>query len=441
MTETSGKTVVLGFGITGRAVVKALVSRHRRVCVVEERFTEKSKKEALESGAEVVDATTDDFDWDNLLKGCDQIILSPGVRDSHQVFNSAKDLGVPILDEFDLAREWDDRPCAAITGTNGKTTVVSLVVAMLNESGIRSEAAGNTEIPLVEAIEDTSIERFVLESSSFRLAHSLDFSASPAAWLNFAPDHLDIHDDLEAYEKAKLKIWDGIGDPAEAIANLSDPVVASHAPKGCTSFGTDQSNVRIKDGFLVFENEEVIQLDRIKRSLPHDLENAQAAVAVALRSGANLKACANVLSEFSGLPHRMEFIGTQNGVQFVNDSKATTPHATISSMRAVSQVTLIAGGKNKGIDLKVLRNLRPENVVAIGEASEEIQEIFQNICDVKQVSTMREALEVSVSITRSGGTILLSPSCSSFDWYSSYAERGDDFRSLVHEYIGGNQSG
>ncbi|CAI8377943.1 MAG: UDP-N-acetylmuramoylalanine--D-glutamate ligase [Acidimicrobiales bacterium AG-410-I20] len=435
MTISSNKTAVLGFGITGRAVVKALVSRQERVCVVDEYPTENSKKEASESGGEVVDATASNFNWESVLRDCERIVLSPGVKDSHQVFALAKDLGIPILDEFDLAREWDGRPCTAITGTNGKTTVVSLVVAMLNESGIRTEAAGNTETPFVEAIEDASIERFILESSSFRLSHSLNFSASPAAWLNFAPDHLDIHKDLDAYEKAKLKIWNGIDDPIEAIANLSDPVVAHHAPDGCTSFGTNSSTARVKDGFLVFQDKEVIQLDQIKRRLPHDLENAQAAVAITVRSGGNLQACANVLSEFSGLPHRMEFIGARDGVLFVNDSKATTPHATISSMQAVSQVTLIAGGKNKGVDLRELGDLRPQNVVAIGEASGEIEEIFQNICEVKQASTMREAVEVSVSITKSGGMVLLSPSCSSFDWYASYAERGDDFRSLVNEYI------
>lgn len=441
MKEASDKTAVLGFGITGRAVVSALLSRQMKVCVIDEYPTESSKREVLESGAEVIDTTVNDFVLSKALEDCSQIVLSPGVRDSHQIFGLAKDLGIPILDEFDLAQEWDDRPCTAITGTNGKTTVVSLVVAMLNESGIKTKSAGNTETPLVEAIEDSSIERFVLESSSFRLAHTENFSASPAAWLNFAPDHLDIHDDLEAYEKAKLKIWDGIKSPIEAIANLSDPVVSSHAPKGCTSFGTSTSTAKIRNDFLIFEEEKVIPVDQIRRRLPHDLENAQAAVAIAFRSGANLEACANILSEFSGLPHRMEFIGQLDGIEFINDSKATTPHATISSMKSISRATLIAGGKNKGLDLRELGSLRPRNVIAIGEASEEIQEIFQDICNVTKAESMRQAVEVSVSITKSGGVVLLSPSCSSFDWYHSYEERGEHFRSLVHEYIDEKKNG
>ncbi len=228
------KTVVLGYGVTGRAVVSALVSRQKNVRIIDENPTQNLEEAARESRVEVVDVT-EEFSWREALKDCSQIVLSPGIRDDHPIFTSARDASIPILDEFDLASRWDKRPCSAITGTNGKTTVVSLVVEILNQSGIRAEAAGNTDIPLVQAIDDPDIEHFVLESSSFRLAHSLNFSASPATWLNFAPDHLDIHRNLGSYEQAKSKIWDGISRNEEAIANLADPVVARYAPNGCTS--------------------------------------------------------------------------------------------------------------------------------------------------------------------------------------------------------------
>lgn len=431
MTE---KTVMLGYGITGRAVVDALISRQMEVRVIDEHPTKESKKIAQESGAEVVDVEGG-FEWEGVLADCSQVVLSPGIRDDHPIFELAKENSVPILDEFDLASDWDSRPCTAITGTNGKTTVVSLVVDMLNQSGVRAEAAGNTDIPLVEAINNLDTEHFVLESSSFRLAHSFNFSATRATWLNFAPDHLDIHRDLASYEQAKSKIWNGITKSENAIANMSDPVVAVHAPSGCTSFGTTSSTCRVQDTFLIFEEEKVVSLEEMARTLPHDLENAQAAVATAIRSGANLEACAEVLSNFSGLPHRMEFLGKTQGIQFINDSKATTPHATISSMRESSEITLIAGGRNKGLNLEDLGVLKPNGVVAIGESADHINEVFQSTCEVRTAKNMRQAVEMSIAMTGIGGTVLLSPGCSSFDWYNSYKERGEDFRSLVEEYM------
>jgi len=428
------KTLMLGYGITGRAVVAALVSRQMDVRLVDEHPTKESKKIAQESGAEIINVEAG-VNWGEVLADCSQIVLSPGIRDSHPIFELAREDSVPILDEFDLASNWDARPCTAITGTNGKTTVVSLVVDMLNQSGIQAEAAGNTDVPLVEAINNLDTEHFVLESSSFRLAHSFNFSATRATWLNFAPDHLDIHKDLASYEQAKSKIWNGITESENAIANLSDSTVATYAPNGCTSFGTTSSTCRVQDTFLVFEGEKVISLEEMARTLPHDLENAQAAVATAIRSGANLNSCADVLSNFSGLPHRMELIGVAQGVQFINDSKATTPHATISSMRAASEITLIAGGKNKGLNLEDLGILKPNGVVAIGETAEHINEVFQSICEVRTAKSMRQAVEMSIAMTGTGGTVLLSPGCSSFDWYNSYTERGEDFRSLVEEHI------
>jgi len=427
------KTVVLGYGVTGRAVVSALTSRQEKVRIVDENPTQDLEEVAQETGVEVVDVAKG-FSWREVLKDCSQIVLSPGIRDDHPIFESASDIDIPILDEFDLASRWDKRPCSAITGTNGKTTVVTLVAEILNQAGIKAEVAGNTDIPLVKAIDDPDTEYFVLESSSFRLAHSFNFSASPATWLNFAPDHLDIHRNLDSYEQAKSKIWDGIFKDEDAIANLSDPVVARHAPEGCTSFGTTSSTCRVQEGFLLFREEKVIALDDVCRKFPHDLENAQAAVATAIRSGATLEACAEVLANFSGLPHRMEDLGFVKGIRFINDSKATTPHATISSMRAVSEVTLILGGQNKGLDFADFGVLRPKRVIAIGETADAINEIFQNICPVQTAKNMQEAVELSVVMTRSGGTVLLSPGCSSFDWYNSYKERGDEFRSLVMEY-------
>ena len=153
------------------------------------------------------------------------------IRDSHGAFDEAAAHGVPTISEFDLARMWDQRPLVAITGTDGKTSVTMLTVAMLEASGVRAAGVGNTETPLVEAIDDPTVDVFVVEASSFRLGHSREFSPVAAAWLNFSPDHLDVHSSLEHYEQAKAKIWSSIPDDGLVVAPADDPVVLKHLLK------------------------------------------------------------------------------------------------------------------------------------------------------------------------------------------------------------------
>ena len=173
------------------------------------------------------------------------------------------------------------------------------------------------------------------------------------------------------------------------------------------------------------------------RSMPHDLENAQAACVVAVRAGANLEACAGSLRSFSGLEHRMSFVAEVDGVRYVDDSKATTPHATLTAMSALPGAVLIVGGRNKGLDLERLADGRPRAVVAIGEAAESMAAAFEGACPVVIASSMEEAVRSARDSAAGTGTVLLSPGCSSFDWYGSYAERGRDFQRIVRALAGG----
>lgn len=426
-------TLVVGLGVTGQAVVRALQARQELVRVVDDHPTELSRETAKKLNVDYLEAPQRS-QWAELLNSCRQVVVSPGLPDTHPVFIEAKTAQVPILDEFDLAQTWDDRPCCAVTGTNGKTTVVTLVVNMLAESGIKARAVGNTEIPLVAALEDQTIERFVLEASSFRLAHTQKFSAHPAAWLNFAPDHLDLHQDLAAYQSAKARIWEGLKEPSQAIANLADPVVAIHAPKGATSFGTSESTCRVENGWLVFEDQQVVAVNQLPRRFPHDLLNAQAALALAMRFGASASGCAEALRTFTGLPHRMQVVGEINRVTFINDSKATTPHAVMSAAEAFSDLTLLVGGRNKGVDLSPLGALTPSQVVAFGEAAKQMAAVFEKVCPVAVVGSLEEAVTQAIAVTKTPGTILLSPGGTSFDQYDSYSQRGEEFIRLVQRY-------
>ncbi len=367
------------------------------------------------------------------------LLPSPGVPDHHPVFELALELGVAVESEFDLAARFDGRPVVAVTGTDGKTTVTTMVTQMLNRSGIPAVAAGNTELPLVAAIEQSDAAVFVVEASSFRLGHSRSFAPAVATWLNFGADHQDAHGSIEAYESAKAKIWAHLPESAVEVANADDPVVMAHLDRSrnVVTFGTG-GDYRVDGGVLRARDEELVAVDELPRALPHDLSNALASAATAASAGAGTDAIREVLRTFPGLPHRVELVVESGGVRWYDDSKATAPHATLSAVRAFESVVLVAGGRNKGLDLEVLGDLRDRlrAVVAIGEAAGELGEVFEGVVPFSVAESMREAVEQAGLAARPGDAVILSPACASFDWYGSYADRGDDFRCSVLALVG-----
>ena len=428
----SEEILVLGLGVSGCAASEALISRGYNVCVVDDYLSESIHEWADDLSLELLPIPESDK-WDNLLQRFSQIVVSPGIPDRHPVFDSAFRVGSLIIDEGDLASKWDNRPRCAVTGTNGKTTVVTLVTEMLNHSGLNAFAAGNLETPVVAAIEDTTADCFVIEASSFRLAHTLSFEASPAVWLNFAPDHLDHHLNLDSYLNAKKRVWEGVKKKSDALANFSDPIVKQHSPEGATGFGVMGSCSYVEGFNLLIEDDVVVDIRDLPRNMPHDLENAQAALLLAKKFGADMESCIEILNGFTGLKHRVELVAQKNGISFINDSKSTTPHSTVSALRGLQDVVLIVGGKNKGLDLTILKEAKPVAVIAIGEAAEEMTEVFKDVCSIKIANTMNEAVELAYKKAPPMGTVLLSPACSSFDWYGSYSERGSDFIRAVSE--------
>ncbi|MDH3301879.1 MAG: UDP-N-acetylmuramoyl-L-alanine--D-glutamate ligase [Acidimicrobiia bacterium] len=457
MTSTSGSALpieaplLVGFGVTGRAVARALVNRGLTPVVVDDRPTPESETEAGQMDLELVAAPSEP-QLDKLVSSASALLPSPGLPDHHPAFGLARVHGVPVLSEFDLARVWDERPILAITGTNGKTTVTMMVTEMLNRSGVRAEAVGNTDVPLVAAIDDPSIETFVVEASSFRLGHSRRFSPRVAAWLNFAPDHLDAHHSLDAYERAKASIWHHLTDGSLAVANADDPVVMTHArilkggPARLERFSlTDQVEWRVErpiggdlaSAVLHGPDGPLPAVAELRRSQPHDVANALAAAAIARGGGASVDAIAQTLVSFAGLPHRLEPVGTAEGVTWYNDSKATVPHATVVAVAGFDSVVLIAGGKNKGLAMDSLASTVPpvRAVVATGAAADEIAAVFDSLVPVERADSMEEAIDLARKFARPGDVVVLSPACTSFDWYANYGERGRDFTRLVHERV------
>jgi UDP-N-acetylmuramoylalanine--D-glutamate ligase len=432
------RVLIVGYGLHGQAVATALCARSIAARVVDDRPGEAASAHAVQLGVELI-ACPDNDALTAAVAAATHVVPTPGLPDHHSLFGVATELGRAIVSEFDLAAEWDHRPLVAITGTNGKTTVTTMVTEMLVGSGINAVMAGNMEVPLVTAIDDHEPEVFVVEASSFRLGHSSRFAPLVGTWLNLEPDHLDVHASLTAYESAKARIWANQSNAGLAIGNAEDPIVMASLPgrDSDITFGGSTATARVADGQLIIAGELICAVSDLARSLPHDISNALAAAATAIAAGAEHSAVREVLESFGGLEHRVQLVADQAGIRWYNDSKATTPHAVMAGVGGFDSAVLIAGGRNKGVDLTPLRSLasRLRAVVAIGEAAPEIADVFDGLVPVVSAPSMEDAVRGAGDLARSGDVVVLSPACTSYDWYANYGVRGDDFMRLVGELL------
>ncbi|HET6793428.1 MAG TPA: UDP-N-acetylmuramoyl-L-alanine--D-glutamate ligase [Acidimicrobiales bacterium] len=431
------KALVVGFAVTGQAAAAALLRRGATVVAVDDRGGPDLVRAAADLGVELVEAPSVDR-LAALGAGVDVVVVSPGVPAGHPLFGL--DLDAPVISEIELAAGWLEVPIVAVTGTNGKTTVATLVTAMLEESGRRAVAAGNIGLTLAEAA-DMDADVFVVEVSSFQLALTRSFRPEVAVWLNLAEDHLDWHPDMAHYARSKARIWANQRGEDVAVVNAEDPVVLDmattgphRAPAGLVTFGLSRGDYRLRGDDLVGPDGGVVATTGdMWRALPHDVANALAAAAAARAMGAPPEAVAAGLRRYTGLPHRVSLVAEVDGVGWYDDSKATTPASVVAALGGFDSVVLVAGGRNKGLDLSPLGRQvdRVRAVVAIGESAGEVEAVFAGRRPVRTAGSMEEAVEAAASFARPGDAVLLSPGCASFDWYRSYGERGDDFASAV----------
>ena len=431
------RAVVVGLAVTGQAAVRALARRGYDVVAVDDRGGEELRRRAAELDVDLVEAPTDER-LAELVGAADLVVPSPGVPAAHPLFRVAPP--GRIVSEVELGYRWARAPMVAITGTNGKTTVATVVTRMLQESGRRAVAAGNIGLPVVDAVEGDA-EVLVVEVSSFQLAMTSTFRPAVAVWLNLAEDHLDWHPDMCHYARAKARIWANQSPDDTAVVNAADAAVMAAATTGDTrarsrlvTFGAGGADYRVDGGRLVGpDGAAIVAVDELPRALPHDLSNALAASAAALAAGASRASCGAVLRSFTGLPHRVALVGDSGGVRFYDDSKATTPASVLAALEGFDSVVLIAGGRNKGLDLGPLRSAASKlrAAIAIGEAAPEVEAALAGACPVRSAGSMDEAVAAAAAAARPGDAVLLSPGCASFDWYGSYAERGDDFARAV----------
>lgn len=437
------RPLVVGYGVAGRAVATALVDHGvapSAVRVLDDAPAPVAIDHAHVLGVELVVAPAAAA-VDQLTATSTAVLPSPGLPDAHPAMAAAARHGVPVLGELDLVDAWDDRPLVVITGTDGKTTVTTMVTAMYAAAGIPAVDAGNNDLPLVEAIADPTRAVFVVEASSYRLGHTASFRPRVGTWLNFAPDHVDNHGSLDRYEAAKARLFELLPEEGVAVANADDPVVVRHAPRHrrvvTFSLVDPSADYRVEAGVLRAGTTPLVAIDELPRALPHDVANALAAAATAMEGdGAArvpVEAVREVLRTFRGLPHRVELVLEHDGVAWYDDSKATTPHATLTALGGFPSVVLIAGGSDKGADLGVLAagvdHVRA--VVALGATGPQVEAAFAHLRPVERATDMADAVRLAAALARPGDAVLLSPACASFDMFTGYAQRGEVFAAAV----------
>jgi len=429
---------VLGAGLSGSAAALLLESEGAQVTVLdsaEEKNLLKSTIDNLRAhdirvicgASAAITATTYHLG-----------VLSPGIDPASPLVRNFTTRGVDIIGELELGwRFCEKTPIIAVTGTNGKTTTTELLAQMLNACGQRTIACGNIGKPLSEvAREKQSFDVLTVEVSSFQLETIRTFHPSVSLWLNFAPDHLDRYRSVSEYRAAKLRIFENQTSADVAVVNAIENI-PDIVPRTITfSAYSNGGDFRLSEGAILYHGESVLRLADTKLRGLHNIENLMATLAVGMARGLSFGQMVPPLCAYEPRPHRCEFVREVNGVAYVNDSKATNLDAVDKALRAQTKpVILIAGGKDKGFSFDPLRSLVKEKVrstILIGEMADSISRSWAGAVESEIASSIADAVERAHSSAKTGEIVLFSPGTSSFDMFKSYADRGDQFRALVH---------
>jgi UDP-N-acetylmuramoylalanine--D-glutamate ligase len=380
----------------------------------------------------------------------DLVVLSPGVPPEQRVIQAARDRGVPVIAEIELAYRWLQGRVIAITGTKGKSTTTALTGRILESAGFKVTVGGNIGAPLSAQVSESTPDTFhVVETSSFQLEQIDTFHPWIAVMLNFSPDHLDRHPNVESYGAAKARIFENqeVGD--WAVINADDPSVLELArrARGVRRLFARHTAIAdgtvIQDGWIVDRNatrtERLVPLSAIHLLGPHLVGDVMAAATVGAIAGAGPAAMTAAVEAFRGLEHAMELVADVQGVRFVNDSKATNVESALRSIESFDRdLVPIIGGRFKGGDLGLLRDplkARAKAAVAIGEARALVREALSGAVDVYEADSFAGAIARAHELAKPSGVVLLAPACASFDMFKDYAERGRRFKEEVRRLI------
>jgi len=461
------RTVIVGLGKTGLSCARFLAARDVPLAVTDSR-AQPPGLASLQQELPQVAVFIEGFNAE-ILARAEQIVLSPGVSLKEPIIAQAIAQGIPVLGDIELfarhARAAQgstsaagDRmsgaaaPVIAITGSNGKSTVTTLVGLMAQRAGLAVRVGGNLGTPALDLVQDKEPDLYVLELSSFQLETTSSLNAAAAVVLNITPDHMDRYATLAEYARAKQRVYTGNG---VMVINTDDPTVSAMARSdrrvtcfGLTTPAPDGFGLRSEGGetWLARGGQSLLAVRELRIKGNHNIANALAALALGDALKLPLAAMLDALREFPGLPHRSQWVAGQDGVDWYNDSKGTNVGATLAALQGLAstaenqgKIVLIAGGDGKGADFSALREsvgAYARAVVLIGRDASIIETALAGVAPVAKARDMRDAVRAAGELAQPGDQVLLSPACASFDMYSGYEERGLVFATAVTSYLG-----
>lgn len=424
--------LVVGLGLTGYSVASYLLSHGYR-CKIQDSRDIPPYYQQLKSQFADVNITSQALDAE-LITWADALVVSPGLSIHVPQIQEAIDLGKQVIGDIELFAQAAEKPIIAITGSNGKSTVTTLVGEMFRADGKRAGVGGNIGVPALDLLSD-DVDIYVLELSSYQLETTRSLAPVAATVLNLSEDHLDRYADYASYVQAKLHIYDAA---KTCISNLDDETTrhdSSDILFSLTDSDADFSLIEDEGIWLAKRGLRWLAVADLKVSGRHNWANCLAAMALADAIGASKSAIIEALKNFTGIAHRSQWVAEINGVEWVNDSKATNVGAAKASIEGRDRpVILIAGGQSKNADMSVLCPVLERSVkqvLLMGEDAERIAEVWQDSVSIIRVENMHQAVEKADQIAQSGDCVLLAPACASFDMYVKFEARGDDFMDCV----------
>ena len=445
LTETKGRrALILGYGRSGRAAASFIAGRGGSVRVVDRADTPELRADLERAG---IAARLGGYDTED-LNGSDLLVVSPGVAWDAPLVEAARRRGIEVTSEIDLFFRACPSRIAGITGTNGKTTTTALIAELLRAGGLRVMRGGNIGEPVLDRIDQLRPDDWVvLELSSFQLESITRPRLQIGVVLNITPDHLDRHKSFEHYVEIKARAVGFMQPDDHAVLNVDDPVCAAMRSKAAgevIAFGLHQPvdrGVSLRDGWVT-----IAQAGNPERVLPaadvplpgeHNLSNLMAALGAGHAAGVAVERMADAVRQFKAVEHRLEPVGTFKGVRWYNDSKATNPDSTYKALAAFNEpIILIAGGRNKGIEIEPLARAiagRVAALVTIGETGEELARRTRDagLHRVERAADLADAVRKAAALAAPGSVVLLSPAFTSYDMFRDYEDRGRRFKSTV----------
>jgi UDP-N-acetylmuramoylalanine--D-glutamate ligase len=446
-TPMTWDTLVVGLGATGLSVVRYLRHKKQAVAVTDSRVSPPNLQELTHDYPDVP-CYFSGFDV-NVFSHAKHLVVNPGIAIVTPEIQQAIAKGAEVIGDIELFAREANAPVIAITGSNGKTTVTTLLQLMAQKSQVIEQTGGNIGTPVLDLLpvasleSDADVELYILELSSFQLETAPSLKTVAAVVLNISEDHLDRYDGIEHYASTKGLIYNNCQCP---LVNRDDAVAMALAQgKESVSFGLDkpergQYGLREKDNkiWLAKGDECLLAVDEIKLSGQHNQANALAALALGEVVGLKQAAMLEVLTEYTGMAHRTQWVAKIDAIEWYNDSKGTNVGATLAALEGLAgKIVLILGGQGKGADFSPLKKAVKKNaraVVLMGEDADLISSVLAGVVPEVRATSMSNAVELAATLARSGDKVLLSPACASFDMFDHYQARGDAFIQCVNHY-------